>query len=104
MSLCISEFFLFSGAKDSEVQAIFADTVTRLVTTQSVGVGVNRQLLHPLDKEYTLSLVTDRGNSFMIHVLSWSFSSMTYNKSNWIDPLKFGFLQNPRILAKNHGV
>ena len=41
--------------------AVFADTTSQLVVQQEVGVGVNRQTLHPLDKEYRLSLETDRG-------------------------------------------
>ena len=41
--------------------AIFADSASRVEVRQVVGVGVNRQTLHSLDKEYTLTVQTDRG-------------------------------------------
>ena len=40
---------------------LFAGSASRLVVSQEVGVGVNRETLHPLDKEYRLTLETDRG-------------------------------------------
>lgn len=43
------------------VSAIFADSASQLEVRQVVGVGVNRETLHTLDKEYRLSLETDRG-------------------------------------------
>ena len=47
--------------------ALFAGSATRLVASQSVGVGVNRQTLHVLDKQYSLTLQADRGTYNAVH-------------------------------------
>ena len=60
--ICLFVCFL-AGAKDVERTALFADTAVELEVRQEVGVGVNRQTLHTLDKEYTLTVRTDRGQS-----------------------------------------
>ncbi len=54
----------FTGPMDEVSTALFSNTITKLEESQSVGVGVNRMDLHPLDKEYSLSLETNRGRHF----------------------------------------
>jgi hypothetical protein len=53
------------GGKDAGERALFADSATTLRVAQSVGVGVNRQTLHTLDKEYSLALHTDGGKGWV---------------------------------------
>ena len=58
--------YCYVGSKDFRFLARFADSAARLVANQDVGVGINRETLHALDKEYRLTLDTDRGTFSLI--------------------------------------